>query len=567
MLSTFFGLELSRRAMETQQTALDITGHNIANANTEGYTRQIASMKVTSPTEIPVLGHNLSLGTGVTLDYIERARDNFVDRQYRWETTKQQYWSTRQDSLQKIEGLMNEPSENSLHDDMDKFWNAWSDLSKNPENMGARSVVRERALALTDSFHHIAQQITDMQKDLDTDIRVQIHQINTNAQQIKDLNDQIKRAEVSGDNPNDLRDKRDQLVDELSKIVSVRVIETKDPRFTDREVNSFKVLIGNDNNQPALVDDSITHFLKEPDPPGANGKPFATVQWEEGKVDNSATPPQDQWGNKVDSWGNTINLGDKMGALQANIEARGDLNGDDGYLTNLMAQFDTLAQGIANAVNIIHRKGQGLSAETQTDANGPLGIDFFTDGTESSPYVTPASLPSVTAASIELNSTINNDLGRIATGEIPKTSDTPPAHALDADGLPLVTVGDGSIAQSVSSLSGGWTALQTEITSGMFGTSNGVNLGPVPAASFGDYYGANIAQLGVDVQQANRMKDGQDVLVTHISNQRESYSGVSLDEEMTNLVKFQKSYAAAARMVTMMDDMLNTIINGMGITR
>lgn len=507
MLSTFFGLELSRRALEAQQTALDITGHNIANANTQGYTRQIAGLKQTFPGEIPGLGHSLSIGTGVTLDYIQRARDSFVDRQLRWETSKQQYWGARQDSLQKIEGLMNEPSENSLHDDMDKFWNAWSDLSKNPENMGARSVVRERALALTDSFHNIAQQITGMKKDLDANVRVQIHQVNVYAQQIQDLNAQIKRAQVAGDNPNDLLDKRDALIDELSQIVSVRVSEDKDPNFADRDVTKYTVIIGNDEVQPpqVLVDDTTVHLLNEPPPPSGNGLPFADVTWAETGV--------------------TLDLGNKMGSLQANMEVRGDVNGQNGYLSNLMNQFDTLAKGIADAVNALHQRGQGLTAVS--------GINFFTTSDGSS---------NVTAANIEINPDLETDLGKIATGAVP------------ADGS--VNVGDGSVAQAISSLSGGWTALEAIPMDAT-----------VPAASFGDYYGANIAQLGVDVQQANRMKAGQDVLVTHMTNQREAYSGVSLDEEMTNLVKFQKTYAAAARMVTMMDDMLDTIVNRMGITR
>lgn len=187
MNSTFFGLELSRRALEAQQYALDITGHNISNANTQGYTRQVANLTATTPDSIPLLGRNVSLGSGVTLQTISRARDAFIDRQYRWETTKQQYWTSKQGTLQNIEGIMNEPSENSLHDDMDQFWVAWSDLSKDPENVGARSVVRERATTLIDSFHTLSQQITDRQNDLESKVNVQMNQINDFANQIKDL--------------------------------------------------------------------------------------------------------------------------------------------------------------------------------------------------------------------------------------------------------------------------------------------------------------------------------------------------------------------------------------------
>lgn len=490
MHSTFFGLELARRALESQQYALDVTGHNIANANTQGYTRQVANLKSTTPDTINSLGHSLSIGTGVTLENITRARDAFVDRQFRWETSKQEYWGGRQDALQKVEGMFNEPSENSLHDDMNKFWTAWSDLSKNPENMGARSVVHERALTLVDSFHHLAQQITDMRNNMDANVRVQIHQINSYSEQIAGLNEQIKRAEVAGDNPNDLRDKRDALVDELSKIVSVRVVETIDPSFTDREVHDYQVNIGAETTPPQILVSNTTAYKLDETAVDANG--FALVQW-----DASAPNP-----------GAALDMGDRLGSLQANMEIRDD------YLPNFLQKFlDDLAAGIVQAVNTLHTSGEGLTA-------GVTG-NFFD----------PAS---TTAATIALDPYVD-DLSHIATR---------PSGA---------EIGDGSVAQQISSLANGWTAVASPL--------------PNAATSFGDFYGANIAQLGIDVQQADRMKAGEDVLVTHLSNQRESLSGVSLDEEMTNLVRFQKSYSAAARLVTMMDDMLDTIVNRMGVTR
>jgi flagellar hook-associated protein 1 FlgK len=525
MPSTFFGLEIARRALQAQQIATDVTGHNISNASTTGYSRQIANLQATTPYVILSNGHHASLGTGVVADNITRTRDAFIDRQYRWETSKQQFWAGKQDALQKIEGILNEPSDYSLSNDLNQFWNAWSDLSKNPENVGARAVVRERALTLTDSFHNIARQISDLQKDQDTAVRVNIKQINDYALQIKELNIQIKNAEVRGDSPNDLRDKRDSLVDDLAKLVGVRVIESRDPAFSDRVVNNYSIVIGSDSASPpqVLVNNSIVNLLQEPEPAGPDGTPFAAVKWADGS-----------------KAGVELDLGEKMGSLQANIEMR------DTYLPAFGAQIDTLAQGIALAVNALHNTGQGLTVSA--------GIDFFTleDGSS------PTTGSPVTAATITLNSVISDDLSMIATGL--NTDDA-------GDPLTEVNVGDGSVAQAISSLSGGWSALQTQIEAHLFDPLGLDDLNPVLASSFSDYYGANVAQLGVDVQQADRMKASQDVLVTHIYNQRESVSGVSLDEEMTNLVKFQKSYTAAARMVTMMDDMLNTIVTGMGITR
>ena len=539
MRSTFAGLELARRALESQQTALDTTGHNISNANTKGYTRQVVNLHATVPDSIPGLGHNLSIGTGVTVQSIERARDIFVDRQFRWETSKAQYWTAREDTLQKVEGLLNEPKENSLSTDLDKFWNAWSVLSKDPENLGARSVVLERAATLADTFHHIDQQLTEMQKSLDSSVRVQINHINIYAEQIRALNHQIKQAEVSGDNPNDLRDKRDALVDELSEIVNVRVAESRDATFKDRQVNVYKLYIGNDNTpNQILVDDTVAYKLEEPPVAGADGLPFAEVRWADGHPYRG---------------GLEVDLGDRLGKLQANLLMRGmdydtsvDLDGDgtddiqqtkeEAYLSYLRSQYDELARGIAEAVNAIHRTG--------IDRDGNSGLDFFVGGTP------------ITAANITVSLDLINDPWKIATGKVTQ----------DNNGDPVGEYGNGEIAQAISSLATGWYGLKG-LTDPVTGDKLPDETPPVEAASFGDYYGAAVAELGIDVQQATRMKEGQEVLVTHMFNQRESFSGVSLDEEMTNLVRFQKSYTAAARIVTMLDDMLNTIVNGMGLTR
>jgi len=544
MGSTFSGLELSRRALASQQAALNTTGHNISNANTQGYTRQIANLTATTPDVISISGRNLSVGTGVTLATITRARDAFVDRQFRTETSKQQYWVAKQDNLSQVEEVLNEPSDNSLSNDMNQFWTAWSDLSKDPENAGARSVVSQRAQALTDSFHNINQQVNDMKDNMDESIKVQVSQINNYGLQIKDLNDQIKRAEVAGDNSNDLRDQRDSLVDDLSKIVNVRVVETKDPQFTDRDVNNYKVIIGNENSksQTVLVDNSAPNSLKVTSTTDTDGLTQVSVAWSDGSA---------------------LDLGTNLGTLYGDLQTR---NTD---LPNFGKQIDALAQGIADGVNALHQTGQGLTAEP-----GAIGINFFT-GIDTDEVIggsgsiartaNPPDLPKVTAASINLNSEIVKNVDRIATGTIPLDNTDPlvPVHAKNPDGSMIVTAGDGTIAQGISSLSSGWNALTTQIKAGIFGKAGQT---PVPAGSLSDLYASNVAELGVAVQQATRMKAGEDVLVTNVTNQRESMSGVSLDEEITNLIKFQKSYSAAARMVTMMDDMLSTILN-MGITK
>lgn len=619
MYSSFYGLQLATRALAAQQSALDVTGHNISNTNTAGYTRQIANIQTANPLTLKASGKDMTLGGGSTMNNVIRARDNYIDRQYRWESSKMEYWAARDKALTLVEGAMNEPSQYSFSNDMNNFWNAWSVLADNPQNSGARSVLVENANTLVDTLHHINKQIVDLKSDLDSTVSTTIKQINTIAARIKELNVQIKKAEVAKDNPNDLKDARDALVDELSQLVPVRVVETQDPTFTDRVVGNFKVIIGNESDpNNVLIDDQKIRQLVEPPPKDATG--VSQVAWSEpvsvsgdsaviGNIDidsgdvlrvvingtgynidlysavggspatyDGSTPGAtygdladqittainaaiaakgntetvavqfDTVGNqfmftsdtggsiglesisgpgiddKLAAFGfsspnrndNYVDLGSQMGTLNANITVR------DEYLTDYKARVNKLVSALADAVNEIHKTGQGLEVLT-------VGIPFF-EFDASDPI-----------ASIKVNQDIRDNPNKIASGALSTT----------------LAVGDNSIALKIASLSKGWEGL-----GGIIPTSV-TDLG---ASSLGDYYGALISKLGVDVQQSERMAEGQAVLVNYMGNQRESLSGVSLDEEMTNLVRFQKSYGAAARLVTTLDSMLERIL-AMGVTK
>ena len=494
MTSTFFGLELSQRALNAQQTALNITGQNIANANTQGYSRQIGNLTATASETISVSGGTMSVGTGVTLDTITRARDAMVDNQFRTETSKQQYWGTKQENLTNVEGIMNEPSNSSLSGELSSFWSAWGDLSNDTTNATTSAEVLNQAATLTDSFHSISAQISDLQNNVNSNVQNQIPQINNYASQIKDLNNQIKQAEAAGDQPNDLYDSRDNIVDELSQLVNVKVTETPDTSFPSGQVSNYKIEIG-DPPQTLVEGGAVNQLVGVTNPTGLGGS--ATT------AGNGITTVQ--WAN-----GAPLTLGQGGGALQANIETR------DTYLTTLQGKYDNLAMGIATAVNDIYQTGTGTETGT--------GTGTFFD--------VPA-----TASTIAVSKSTSSD-NIVGTGRS----------------------GDGSIAAAISSLSMGWSSLTASNLSDLKTNCK------ISAASLGDFYEATVTQLGVDVQQATSQKSAEDALVTNATNQRESTSSVSVDEEMTNLVQYQNAYAAAARMVTMMDDMLSTLMN-MGVTK
>ncbi|HAA89837.1 MAG TPA: flagellar hook-associated protein FlgK, partial [Peptococcaceae bacterium] len=228
MRSTFFGIELAKRGLQAQQRALDVTGHNVANANTPGFTRQEAVLATETP--YPVPGLNMpwgakQIGTGVEVAEIRRLRDSFIDLQVRHENKALGYWEARENALEKIEVILNEPSDSGLRSVLEAFWQSLEELSKNPESLAVRSVVRQRGLALTETFNHLDCQLRELQDDLDNSVRVKVNEVNSLGRQIADLNQQILKIEVTGARANDLRDRRDVLLDQLARIINIQAYE------------------------------------------------------------------------------------------------------------------------------------------------------------------------------------------------------------------------------------------------------------------------------------------------------------------------------------------------------
>lgn len=201
MRSTFHLLETAKRSLFTQQAALNTTGHNIANANTPGFSRQVVNTTESRPIE--AFGMNRSntpgqLGTGVEVTSITRIREKFLDDQYRNENKSYGSWNIQSDTLEKLETIVNEPSDSGLRTVLDNFWKSWSDLSKDPENVSARKIVKENAVALADAFHFTSSKLKDLQSDLTSNIDLKSQEINTISSSIANLNLEIKKIESLG---------------------------------------------------------------------------------------------------------------------------------------------------------------------------------------------------------------------------------------------------------------------------------------------------------------------------------------------------------------------------------
>lgn len=594
-MSNFLSMEIGKRSIMTHQTALSVTGHNIANANTVGYTRQSPTLVTTRPHYTPNLTSNSGigqLGTGVEVAYLERLRDAFLDGQIRNENKTTGYWSAIQDTLAKIEVILNEPSNDGLRTVMDQFWESWQDLSAHPESESVRAVVAQRGAALADAFNHTYQQLTELREDVNAFVRVKVDEINSIAQQMADLNQQILSITIAGKQPNDLLDKRDLLIDELSRIADVTV--------------------NHDHNGMVSVQ--------------LGGRPL--VQGKDFAVMDTVT---DKRGMHQVVWADTktaVNV--TGGELRGLLDARGATELDKSpsvyaeIIPNMIEDLNQLAKTIILRTNEIHRGGFSLNNQSAF----PDGMNFFTEPTDgnwaqmmqvdqliaddpkniaAARYHTweggietnfgdgavalmiaqlkhDYNIQQYTARSGDLTVTFPYDAEiTFYVDGVPITIDQPSSleppqeaytdlnkladaiqQALDNKGLALNvrTEGRQLVFYSTETF-----AIQDFLTEDNNLTTQAPddNDKVVNKATTDDFWRSVCAQVGVMSQESLRMVKNQDTLLNELENKRQSVSGVSLDEEMTNMIKFQHAYNAASRFITTIDEAIEVIVNRMGL--
>ncbi len=521
MRSTFHGLETARRGLFSQQTALQTTGHNIANANTEGFTRQRVNFVAAEAIEVPGISHSTApgqLGTGVKFSDIDRLRESFLDGQYRNQNKQYGEWNVRKDTLDKIESIINEPSESGLRSVVDGFWQSLQDLANRPDGLTERSVVMEKTVTMTNAFNSVANRITDLKKDLNDSISAKVTDLNTITSQIAKLNDQILHIEALGDKANDLRDQRDLLTDKLSKLVNIDVTNTS---------KGYTIKIGNTQlvaaNQSTPLDANAL-------PADINSGEIYGYIYSRDQITNSFQGQLDQMVNGL------VN-----GEFQLTLPA-GTVLPDNTTVTlpdNTTLTFTGAARTLGSDLTVKVKGFNGLHQLGYT-MQDPLqaGGAFFTTKDGSSNF---------TAANITLNPSVKSDVRNIATS----------TRTYMVGTTEKVVKGDNQLALWAGQLS--HTLIDFSTASG---TGNSAINGQ---GTFGDYIRSMIGKIGVQSQEATRQAQNQQILVDQVDSQRQSVSGVSIDEEMANMIKYQHAYDASARMITTIDQMLDKIINGMGV--
>ncbi|MEJ6528948.1 MULTISPECIES: flagellar hook-associated protein FlgK [unclassified Exiguobacterium] len=503
MGSTFMGLETARRSLTTHQWALQATGNNVANASNPGYSRQRLTLGMTEQLSVNFGGTKAGqFGTGVRGETLARIRDLMIDQQYRDESVKNAFYATKEAAFGRMEDIINEPSENGLAKSLDLFWASLQDLSVNPDDTGARSVVRQRAMTLAETFNYMSSSLTKVQDDLKAEAGVVSKKINDLLTKINNVNRQIGDAEPLGVLPNELYDERDRYMDELSQYIEFERVpvdylngETRgnSQRVAEGRIDIQITVPGNPN--PIKLVDGITGGVGEVTESSYRAADAATAE--------------------------TMTLQDMPnGKLRALVEMYGSQSGPeaaDGAYTKMLKDLDEMASVFATAFNDAHM--------TNKDASGTDGRnDFFVNaGTNTN--------TDIKASNIEVNETFMSNLDLIAASK---------------DG----NIGDGSGALELARLK--------EMALSFAGSAT-------TTTSIGKYYQNVIGNMAVEASQNANLAKSTFALLSSSDQRRQSVSAVSLDEEMTMMIQYQHAYNAAARNITAVDEMLDKIINGMGV--
>jgi len=596
MRSTFGGLNTLVRGLYAQQVGLDTVGHNISNANTDGYSRQMVNLATSAPQTIYTGYGSFQLGTGVSVESVTRARDTFVDRQMWKESSSLGYGQATQDTLGKIEGVFGEPTENGIQKVLNQFWSAWQTLAVNASDNGARTAVRERGVALVDAIQHAGQQLKDMVADINSVLKIKVDKINQINSEIYSLNKQITNIETGGlDHANDLRDRRDYLVDQLTTMSNAYVTEDKYGNYVV-QISGVVVVDGNGytklTTEPPLMDADYGY-----------------------EVRNVFVEGTDKMVDFTD------------GELKGLIDARDSTDiGAKAYLDKL----STISQFLLQDFNAVHRNGYGTDNSTTNNFFGDGGVtdpDYslaavsgtfskgdWLDALKVNPDLYDTAGLAKIAAKTAANGiavTQSNPAGGSATvttsgtytGGSTATTVTVKVNSVtgpDVNSIQYST--DGGTTWSAALVSGGpYPATYSFVIKGLtvnmqissdpdtatantytFALSQGNNASGDNAillsnrlkvdtstllggASLDTYYSSLTGALGVQKQNATRLTENQQALVNQIKNWRESVAGVNMDEEMTNMIRFEKGYNAASRVLTTIDEMLDKLINGTGV--
>lgn len=559
MGTLFSTLDIARSGLTASQIQLDTTAHNIANVNTEGYSRQRAELL----TRLPIKRPYGQIGRGVDVNNVVRIRDAFLDQAYRNQAPGLGNAEITSEYYTLIDNIFLEPDDNGFGTRLGLFFDALSDFANNVESSSVREALVAETQQLASSFNELAQRFTTLRTNANEEVRSLVPEINSLAERLADINQQIVRSEANQTSANDLRDERARMLDELSNIVNITTVERD---------NMVSVFIGND----ALVEGNLWSELEA--------------------VRDPSLDPERADLLEVRFVGSGIPVDIRDGELFAALNVR------DNILPSFDERLDTLANALIGAINNIQAQGNGLdnlsgtlsSGNTVSDpadalVGGSLPFDVE-PGTFDVVVYDASGVPTSTTITITAATTLNdlasqlNAVGNFSASVVDNhlefgtaggytfgfANDTTGAlAALGVNGLftghDAVTIGVNPAMQDNPRLiSSGYSLdpLETGDNSAaldMVAVRNALLLDD-GSSTLGDYYEATIARLGVESRDAQERLEIQQNFVDDFQRRRQEVSGVSLDEEVTLLIQYQRAFEGSARVITVTDRMLGTLL-------
>ncbi len=543
-MSLFSLLSVGTRGMAAAQLGMDISSQNISNADVEGYSRK----RLNTAADYRPDGTYGQMGFGVDVINIERMRNSFIDQQIQQQTQQVGYYTSVDDAYQTIENIFTEPSDSGLQQYLDQFFDSWQNLANNPADLSARTMVKTNGEILTGVFHNLAAQLSAYKQSRNDEITQRVDKVNELTKEIFNLNKEIAAVEISKQHANDSRDKRDKLLKDLSNLID---IDTQENDLGQITVTTGGSIIVSPAYQQDIETTTSTYTA-------ADGSTITDIGM---RFKDSKLP-----------------------YVPSSGEIKGLLDSRDVYVPEYQQKLDDLAKALVAKVNELHERGYSL--------NGVSGLQFFD--------------PAVTGASdIKLSAAVTSDVQNIAAATGGETLVAPTQTLTLTYGTPgtlgqrniyagsvMVQAGNATLVENtdyqvdyhtgaIQMLHAGYdgTPLTVDFkytsgnSQGAGDNANAVAIAGLrdkltmendtlgnPTVNFNGFYAAFIGRLGLDRNESTSNLDSRTHLVSQYQAQQDSVAGVSLDEEMSEIIKYQHIYEASARLITTTGEMLDTLL-------
>lgn len=568
-MSLFESLSVATRGLAASQLGINVSGQNISNANTEGYSRK----RLEQAADWRRDGTFGQMGFGVEVYSIARVRDQFIERQLNGETTRYGYYEQMDTSYERIENVFQEPSDYGLNNLMDKFWNVWSDVANNPSDSSARETLRSATQTLTSQFHFITTEMRSYKDTINNEIEAKVVTINELTEAISKCNAVIAGSEgVTGNLANDTRDQRDELVNQLASIVSVDYFEDERSILTVT-TNGHMLVSGSGNHELEMTRSEMT---------AEDGYQYSKVNIRFAQSLKDFKPSD--------------------GGIKAMMDVR------DEVIPEYERYLNAMAKTLVTSVNDLHQTGYNLA--------GLTGINFFDPD-------------HLNASNISLSAAITNDVNNVAAGIGGKvesvsigTATTPfvpasenlvisdPAvdplfsaqyrnilkesmkiQAVDTSTVPptLTELQEGVDKDYVVDYAKGVIRFMAPVAgsdliidfkyndTGFAGIGDGENaiaIGQLrdkalmqadifgnSTQSVNEFYAGMLGRLGTERSGAVSNLETRTYALEQLTNRQQEVCGVNLDEEMAELIKYQHTYQGSARFLSTVNDMLDILLN------